>query len=99
MLNNSIQSKSLEKRLLIIKLIQEALEKNPASDHVIFSISELNKHPILRDLDGLKMALEKIQRELNNDFKYQIATNSVPSGAADYEGKNNIKIIFDLKLT
>lgn len=70
---------ALERKLLIVKLIQEYYKKVPDDDSTFFWAFELEPYGLLKDIAALYRSLEKIKKELTPYFNYSI-TQSYESG-------------------
>jgi hypothetical protein len=90
--DNNIKDQGLKRRYLLIKFIQKSLKDS----FIIVSIEELYKVIKINDYDVLKITLDKLEKELQADFRYKTNQFVVYYNGKNYARSNlGIKIIVD----
>jgi hypothetical protein len=94
---SNLQNSSLGRQLVLLKLIQEKLkvEKN---DYVMLSVAELKKHELLNDFNNVKIVLERISKDPEDLFSYEIITKGVITSVLDDDMKNLPKEPYKIKI-
>jgi|SRR6185437_4929732 len=99
MKSNHTDGRGLQRRRLLIELIQQRLKEKTEADSVVFELSELKKYPLLNDLDALERALVKIKEDLKPDFDFMFIKRSSVSSAADVDMRSPTFVVKGLRVS
>ena len=95
-------SKIMSIKEALAQVFRERFAENPEATSITFSLRDLGKG-VLRDPDGLKRELDRIQKALEPDFAYHFLQRDSISGTADVDNRRpssvveGVKIIIDNK--